>query len=62
MAKRVLKDGAEEVSHCDLDLGNLEGHFGLLRGGTTDKLVLWDWKRQMYEEIYFLGIHLGKRD
>lgn len=34
----------------------------MLRGGTTDKLVLRDWKRQMYEEIYFLGIHLGKRD
>ena len=31
-------------------------------GGTTDQLVMRDWKRQIYERTYILGIHLGKRD
>ena len=34
----------------------------MLGEGTTDQLVLRDWKRQMYEDTHMVGIHVGKRD
>lgn len=62
--ERALKDGdVRAVFHYDLVLGSSEGNLDCVGGeGTTDQLVIRDWKRQMYEKTYVLGIHLGKTD